>query len=342
MGHNVATAAHLIGSKNVRLHSLIGSDLAGETIIASLKSRGLDTTGIQISKKPGSRTAQYVAVNDQKKDLVVAMADMSILDDATELKENLKDIRPSYLVVDANWSASSIREFFTIGKAAKATTVFEPVSNAKSARLFPLGKSLPTYPNHIVDLAAPNNYELAAMYSEARSNTHLESKEWFQVIDAMGIPSSGARDRFVAITNCAMVDQGIPQQSVQLLPFIPTILTKLGADGVLLTALLAPEDQRLKDPEHAKWILSRCNDGGEVIGGVYMRLFPAQEVKEEIVSVNGVGDTFLGAVVAGLAEGKSMDEGLIEVAQRAAVRTLMSREAVGDIGDMKADLKKLQ
>jgi len=43
-------------------------------------------------------------------------------------------------------------------------------------------------------------------------------------------------------------------------------------------------------------------------GGVYMRLFPPVEVVEDIVSVNGVGDTFLGVLVVGLAKGLELNE----------------------------------
>lgn len=63
-----------------------------------------------------------------------------------------------------------------------------------------------------------------------------------------------------------------------------------------------------------------------------MRLFPAvEEVEvEDIVSVNGVGDTFCGTVVAGLAskQGRGRVEDFIDIAQRAAVLTLKSKEAV--------------
>lgn len=63
-----------------------------------------------------------------------------------------------------------------------------------------------------------------------------------------------------------------------------------------------------------------------------MRLFPAvEEVKpEDVVSVNGVGDTFAGTLIAGLAKrGKNARvEELIDLAQRAAVLTLKSKEAV--------------
>jgi pseudouridine-5'-phosphate glycosidase/pseudouridine kinase len=44
--------------------------------------------------------------------------------------------------------------------------------------------------------------------------------------------------------------------------------------------------------------------------------------------VNGVGDTFLGVLVAGLAKGLKLDERLVDIAQRGAIMTLRSREAV--------------
>lgn len=159
----------------------------------------------------------------------------------------------------------------------------------------------------------------------------MESPEWFQVVDAFGIPSSGARDRFEALVPREFVDAGIPQQTVQLLPFIPTILTKLGPSGVLMTELLGPDDERLTSDTEAPYILSRCSNGGTIVGGVYMRHFPAIPVEnKEIKSVNGAGDTFLGVVVAGLASGGKLDDRLITLAQAAAVMTLKSELAVSD------------
>ena len=52
--------------------------------------------------------------------------------------------------------------------------------------------------------------------------------------------------------------------------------------------------------------------------------------QDEIVSVNGVGDTFAGALVAGMAKTGSgaRVEDFVDVAQRAAVLTLKSKESV--------------
>lgn len=317
---------------------------AGNTVLAALKEERLSTAGITVEPTQGkattataipNRTAQYVAVNDTKKDLVLAMADMSIFDREGTVPNVSQHTSSAlkWVVVDANWHRNIIRRIISQGKSSNANVAFEPVSVAKSAALFQAqisatSPSIQPFPNHSVDLATPNQHELSAMHASAKEAEYFESDQWWQVIDALGIPSTGARDRFVALTNKKMTDEGIPLRTIQLLPFIPTILTKLGADGVLLTELLKPNDPRLTDPKSAPYILSRTANGSTEVGGVYMRLFPAVEVVEEVVSVNGVGDTFLGVVVAGLAKGLQLDERLIEVAQRGAVMTLRSKESV--------------
>lgn len=310
-----------------------------------MKEEGLDISSMRIKQhapgEPVLRTAQYVAINDQKKDLVLAMADMSIFSNYFFKKTALREANPNlkWAVIDANWDNGFIRRLMKEYKTDTTNVAFEPVSVAKAASIFeptteqqnekkknPLG----SFPNHRIDLTTPNVHELSAMYYSARKYEFFQRKDWWTVIDAMGIPSTGARNRFVHLTTKELVDRGIPLQTIQLLPFMPTILTKLGSEGVLLTELLKPGDPRLTNPDSAPWILSRCTNGSEEVGGVYMRLFPPVEkvVDEDIVSVNGVGDTFLGVLVAGLAKGAKLGESLINIAQKGAVMTLKSKEAV--------------
>lgn len=319
---------------------------------------------------------------------MVAMADMAIFSThsfPSYWDSAVASSKPRYLVVDANWADRDLLTFLQAGKRHGATTVFEPVSAAKSARLFPpfLNSSVSTtttttttsfpkskkggpllpglglFPHSTLDLATPNQYELAAMYSAAFSNEYFTTTgpasfsgsssssgtsnpqgSWFETIDALGI-HGGARQRFVQLTSPSLTDAGIPVQSVQLLPYIPTILTKLGPDGVLLTQLLHKSDPRLADPNEAPYILSRNDTDHPHVGGVYMRLFPPVEQvpTDEIKSVNGVGDTFLGVLVAGLNMGGKM-ENLVDVAQRAAVLTLKSRESVSlELDCLRGDLR---
>ncbi|KAF2965145.1 hypothetical protein GQX73_g8416 [Xylaria multiplex] len=337
VGRNVALAAHRANQHTkVRLCSMVGRDLAGSTVLASLESCGMDTSCIQQLSRDdhlSSRTAQYVSVNDANKHLVLAMADMDIFTSQSFSPSWISTIRssnPKWLVVDANWKDHDIRSWVQAGKKNNAKVAFEPVSKAKSARLFCVERGLErlgVFPHATIDLTTPNQYELAAMHAAAQSNEYFEDSRWWSVIDAFSI--KGARDRFVKLTSVGMTDAGIPQQAIQLLPFIPTIITKLGSDGALLTTILRKDDPYLYDAAHEPFILSRCLNDHADVGGVYMRMFPSVEQVTDVVSVNGIGDTFMGTLIAGLAHGGNI-QNLINVAQKAAVLTLRSHESVSE------------
>ncbi|EFX01566.1 indigoidine synthase a-like protein [Grosmannia clavigera kw1407] len=353
VGHNVALAAHRVSpSTRVKLCTLVGDDIAGATILSAMQTAGLDTTGVQQlgHEHSGARTAQYVAINGADKSLVVAMADMDIFarDDATNgCSSAVTAAAPRWVVVDGNWRPAGLHGWIAAAREAGAHVAFEPVSAAKSSRLFRgdshLDGRLP-----LVDLATPNEHELAAMHAAASARGLLTADpRWFAVIGRLGL-MAGARDRFVRLTSAALVDAGVPQQAVQLLPYIPTVVTKLGSRGALLTRLLAPDDPLLHDRSAEAHILVRAplDDGDgdlnyQPVGGVYMRLFPAAAVDDaHIVSVNGVGDTFLGALVGGLAQGGQTHR-LMEVAQQAAALTLRSPEAVAaDLGGLADTLSR--
>ncbi|CAI7586585.1 unnamed protein product [Penicillium pancosmium] len=361
VGHNVALAARYIGSK-VLFCSVVADDLSGRAALATLETEGLSSAGIQVlPATTGARTAQYVAINDAKKDLLIAMADMGIV----ELSEQQLDLegfwepllersKPSWVVIDANWRPDVIAKWSSIARKHGARVAFEPVSTAKSRRLFGHDASgtgaaigpANTIPNHSVSLACPNRLELAAMYAAAREALLFDSPGWWSMINAMGLSPTGSRERLIAATSAALVDEGLPQQSIQLLPFIPCLITKLGDAGALLTQLLPPGDPRLTDPESAPYILARSDVSTDAsFGGVYMRLFPpaATLAPHEVVSVNGAGDTLLGVVVSGLAKAGSAAriENILPVAQEASRRTLTSAGGVSkDLAGLRSQLEQ--
>lgn len=349
VGQNVAQAAKYVGSSLV-FCSLVADDLGGRTAMAALEGSNIGSQGVQmLPSSAGARTAQYVAVNDTKKDLVVAMADMSIME-TTESNLQfdsfwgsvIQRAQPNWVVVDANWSPCVLKRWTTVAHKHGARVAFEPVSTAKSTRIFETHGSDDSainasnvVPNHVVDLAAPNRLELTAMYSAARETGLFDGPQWWNFTNSLGMPSTGSRDRLVSLTNAKLVGEGIPQQSIQLLPFIPCMIVKLGAQGVLLTQLLRPGDPRLTSPASQPHILTPAGLDNETVGGVYMRYFPAAETipEDQVVSVNGAGDTFLGVVVAGLAMDGGKDsssnlEDIIPVAQKASICSLKSKAAV--------------
>ncbi|EME81311.1 uncharacterized protein MYCFIDRAFT_204263 [Pseudocercospora fijiensis CIRAD86] len=351
VGHNVARAAHLLGAK-VRLCSAVADDLTGKSALEALTFAEMSTAGIKtLPTTSGHRTAQYIAINDKSKNLVLAMADMSILEKvSTEIFEKfwrpqLHATNPSHLVVDGNWGSEYLSLW--LSSTTKTFVSFEPVSAPKSITPFLLPpNTLSVFPNPSIHLTTPNTHELVSMHTAARKNALFTRPDWWKILDSFGIPSSGARSQLSLLTTPKLVDEGIPQMCIQLLPFIPCILTKLGSEGVLLTQIIPSGDPRLGDGEYAPYILSRNQNQnedqeGSAVGGVYMRLFPAIEKvrDEEVVSVNGVGDTFLGTLLAGMVkkgkEGRVED--FVDFAQRGAVLTLKSRESVSPgLGTLRA------
>lgn len=362
VGRNVAVAAHYASgngsSSSVLLASAVADDLAGTSLLASLKAIGVSTEGVTVlPQSSNARTAQYLAVNDSNKDLHLAMADTSILDHpdlASEefWSEKLTSIStatsPKWIVMDANWSPEVFATILTVARSlpSKPKIAFEPVSTTKASRLVNALASPsnpePIYPDrHRLDLISPNALELSSLYSTFQDDSLLSrssttSSSWWRLINAFSLPSTGSRSRFEAIAGAELTDLGIPQQSLQLLPYMPCVVTKLGPKGCLVTRIVEPEEACLRDPEEARWILGRAESEEAQtelrVGGVYMRLFPPAEGlrAEEVKGVNGVGDTLLGALIAGLVrkEGRRVED-VVPVAQMAAVMTLKSEEAVG-------------
>lgn len=346
VGRNVATAAQYAGAQ-VSLASVVADDLAGKVLLDQLIQTGIDASKVHVLESgAGARTAQYVAVNDTSKDLVLAMGDFSIFNhvelDSQEYWSNViasHSRKPKWIVLDGNWSNSIASHILTAAKINKIPVAFEPVSIAKAARLFHKSNGAisqtSVLPGHAVSLCTPNKLELGAMHAAAQECLLFESEAWWTTVDSFGLPSSGSRDRFTALTSRELVDSGVPQQMVRLLPFIPNIVTKLGSEGCLLSMILPRDDPRLTHPDSAPYILSRSSYESGVVGGVYMRLFPPAEIvpSEDIVSVNGVGDTLLGVLMAGIVSevraGRAPRlEELVPIAQRAAILTLKSMEAV--------------
>jgi pseudouridine-5'-phosphate glycosidase/pseudouridine kinase len=348
VAHNIAKAAHLLGA-SVHLHSAVGEDLSGRAAVSQLEEEGMSVAGIEMLSKP-ARTAQYVAVNNANKDLALAMADMSILETipqptitnlATSLFSN-PSTHPKVFVADANWSSSALYTWLQAARHPSTTTIFEPVSTAKALRIFPPTTST-VFPTPLVDIITPNTYELTALHNFALQASLFETPAWFTVIDALGIPASGLRVPLAVTTSSEIVDLGIPQQAIKLLPFFPTILTKLGPKGVLMVKLLAAGAPELYDDAERQYVLARNSAGHKDVGGVYVRLFSPERVlaPEEVVSVNGIGDTFCGALAVGLVKGGKV-QGVLDFAQRAAGLSLRCRESVsGELVGLRGEIERL-
>jgi pseudouridine-5'-phosphate glycosidase/pseudouridine kinase len=211
------------------------------------------------------------------------------------------------------------------------TVIFEPTSSAKSTVFFNTPKHITCYPSAAAFAAAPNTHELDAMFLAAEA-AELFSTDlpWWKIIDSLLIESR-FRDSLEALSRSSGMDlitSGILQKAINLIPYIPNLFIKLGEKGCLVVRLLAPRDKLLKTRTERGILVRRAREGEEV-GGIYIRHFEAEEMEGEIISVNGAGDTFLGVLVGSMVKGGDGEiEEVVERAQRAAVLTLQSQEAV--------------
>ena len=352
VGHNIALAANYSGS-NMLFCSIVGADDAGRNAVEKVRQKNMGTSVITMLKN--ARTARYIAFNDIKKDLVLAMADMDIMQSQSAVFEDrwwpiVRQFRPRWLAVDGNWDRKTLAKWIDAARRVGARVAFEPVSVEKSVQIFPEARgafeSRDVDIAQLADLATPNTMELLAM-----SQRHCSSEAWNEIV-RMALNQDFMRqmlEKSKLSKTTTSVD--VLAAALSLLPSISCILTKAGAAGVLLTEILRKGDKRLLDASENKHILLQnlsslgCSPAEENtsvniltqeswfqgVEGVYVRLFepPAPVDAAKIVSVNGAGDTFLGVLLAGLvAENPRPMSALIQIAQEGAALSLQSLEPV--------------
>lgn len=226
----------------------------------------------------------------------------------------------------------------------KSTTIFSAVAASLSSA------SLSRAP---VTFATPNVLELAHMYQEAcASPLELTAhKYWWQVIDNMAL-GSGFRmeleqlsrrrafeDEFASLGNLSfLVDNGIAQMAINLLPFFQHLVIKCGERGLIAVFRISGERA-----ESSGWanqasniynrqIVAHNKTGSSIV--VFKHFPPIQVADEKIVNVTGVGDSLVGSMLATLSQAPGTFETpetlerAVGQAQLAAVYTLQSEHAV--------------
>jgi len=226
----------------------------------------------------------------------------------------------------------------------------EPTSVIKSTSILPaissaLGSNLDG--GSPIKFASPNLLELAELYRCARTEPwELTSHDyWWKIVDkfSIGTEFRSSLDR-LARENAGMtkgkttlsflVDRGIAQMAVNLLPFFQHLVIKCGDLGVLL-AMRFPTDKP------TAWAGERTDIQRRqiVIHGkselVVIKHYPAHEIDpQSVVSVTGAGDSLVGAILAALTQNSStfdspeLVDDIIALAQSAAIQTMQSPLAV--------------
>ncbi|OCH96089.1 indigoidine synthase A-like protein [Obba rivulosa] len=328
VARNVAEAAHRVltaHSKDRSLDTLLisplGNDSFGHLLVDETEQIGMRTDGFV--RTEGSRSSVCNMVLDIQGSLIGGVADMDIIHslDMQTVLATLKTHTPELIALDANLASSALSSLVGYCVQHNTAVLFEPTSVMKSTMILPAvaaAMSSATLTRAPVTYVTPNLLELARMYQEAHAGPlELTSHaNWWKVIDNMSLGSQFRMDLEILArrevcdedstkgTLSFLVDKGIAQMAVHLLPFFQHLIIKCGNRGVLVVFHI-PGDRA----SSSAWSQERSNVRGRYIvahgkpgtGVFVLKHFPALRLsKEDTVNVTGAGDSLVGSILATL------------------------------------------
>jgi pseudouridine kinase len=128
VARNVATLLARAGAV-VRFSTIVGDDDTGRHLVEGLVQSGIETS--VISTKPDSRTGSYLAIHDERGELVAAVSDLTIYDDYA-LPVDLANSSPRLVFADANIPARCLEAL--ADRFGKRLCV-DAISRAKAPKL---------------------------------------------------------------------------------------------------------------------------------------------------------------------------------------------------------------
>ena len=165
VGRNIAENLARLG-RRTHLVAAVGADAMGEQLVAHTASAGVHTRQMVVSPHP---TGTYLAVLDDRGELVVGISDMAATDalSVDRLGRSRELVAAADLmVVDGNLAPAVVGWLLDVAAAAGVPAVVEPVSVAKARRLAPLlGSTRP------ILAITPNVDELSALVGSDVPNT---------------------------------------------------------------------------------------------------------------------------------------------------------------------------
>lgn len=330
VGFNVGLAAGASGAHPLLISSLNAEDSAGQSILNRMKANGLPTDGLCNAT---SRTAQYSAIHDPDGKLVVACADMDSVEqmNSESVQDRLSRYSPKSILVDSNVSVDVLNTTMKHARNTHTPLIYEPTSAIKAAKL--ASTNLHCYPFNDVYLMSPTVAELRTIFNSFHETGKFDDLDgWFTVLDELQLDK--VRDKLDTVARRIPLvekyaEDGVFQQVFRLLPYVPNIIVKDGANG-LLVVQLNEHDQEQYEGQDSFTLLHRCSNGFNVI----VQHYPALPVTD-VCSVTGAGDSLIGYMVAKLAANPGIfdilgerRDALIMNAQKAACLSLASRDAV--------------
>ncbi|OBZ88768.1 hypothetical protein A0J61_03189 [Choanephora cucurbitarum] len=220
VGRNVAEAAWRTGAKNVKLISVVGDDLAGESVRKGMETIGMTTEHIHTLKN--QPTAVYNALHSNDGQLIAAVADMNIFDslEPSKVTSIIQSEKPDFICFDGNITSNLIESIATTCASLSIPALFEPTSVPKSLKLFQRAKTMQA---RSIQYTTPNQFELEAMCDQIRSDPSLKvgQVDMSLLNQLKGVPRSV---------------ETVAPYAMFLSQYIPNIFTKLGEEGCLFVS----------------------------------------------------------------------------------------------------------
>lgn len=204
-----------------------------------------------------------------------------------------------------------------------------------------------------VAFASPNLLELEQMYRIAKTEPFEFTSHpgWWAIIDKFSLGSTFQADlqhlSKIKVSESAtstgtlsfLVDRGIAQMAMNLLPIFQHLVIKCGDNGVVVAFRVSGEEVQASG-----WFNERSNPRRRyiVVHGnseiVILQHFPALDIHESsIINVTGAGDSLVGSILASLAKvpkafdhPQALNDAIFD-AQSAAVLSLKSQLAVSPL-----------
>ncbi|KAJ3734792.1 indigoidine synthase A-like protein [Lentinula guzmanii] len=358
VARNIAEASHRVSPKDsVLLVSPIGDDSFGQLLRQESEKCGMRTDGLLLQKD--QRTAVCNMIMDSQGGLTTGIADMAILDKAQlEIKAIalIKQMKPTVVVMDGNCSSEVISTVAGLCTRHGIKVFFEPTSIVKSTRILKAVETTMSSSTSPIDFISPNLIELQEIFAVANEKDLFAKPEYWTALDNFSLTSRYRMDlEHLCRANVSdedpskgtlsfLLDQGLAQMAVKLLPFFRHIVIKCGDMGVIVAMRQNPTSAWRSEQSNIKrrYVLNHSDTDTIVLSH-----FPALPVKD-LVNVTGAGDSFVGVLSSCLVQQPNAfnsQKGLtqvIEMAQRASVLTLCSPCAVSpELSSLKRSISRL-
>jgi pseudouridine-5'-phosphate glycosidase/pseudouridine kinase len=380
VGRNIAEAAHRVLSSYgsefsaaTLLVSPVGDDSFGRLLSEETRMLGMRTDGL--IPVHGGRSSVCSLLLERSGGLRAGVADMDLVRDMDGhmAREFILAYKPKLLAVDGNLSPDTLKVLVSeclrsgidvflfvhihdiIEGATDNTSKFsEPTSVVKSASILPaVADNFNQLACAPIAFASPNLLELAHLYQQAQLLDLTSHDRWWQVLDGLGLGSKFRTDLDLLSRKNAsnydtsrgnlafLVEKGVAQMAINLLPFFRHLIIKCGDLGVIVVMRLtgdhAAESSWSTEStnHHRRFVVSHSSTSGDI---VILQHFPAMQPQSDgLVNTTGAGDSLVGALLAALVQSPKAFHSAtslqrtIDIAQHAALLSLQSPLAVSPL-----------